>query len=119
MPYRDLGDVLAFINRRERPLALYLFTNDKKLQDHVLKNTLSGGCASMIACCMRGSTTCRSAVSATAAWATITHGRAFEELSKMRPVFKQFSHTAIAACSIRRTAKVFATIYKLAIKLKI
>lgn len=43
MPYDKLDDVLEFINARERPLALYLFTNNKETQDRVIKNTLSGG----------------------------------------------------------------------------
>lgn len=43
LPYDSLDEVLAYINRREHPLALYLFSNDHGVQDHVVKNTLSGG----------------------------------------------------------------------------
>ena len=43
MTYRSIEEVLDYINERERPLALYLFTRDKALQDRVIKNTLSGG----------------------------------------------------------------------------
>jgi coniferyl-aldehyde dehydrogenase len=41
--YKKIDDVLAYINRHERPLALYLYSNDKKLQENVLANTISGG----------------------------------------------------------------------------
>ncbi len=43
MAYRELDDVLAFINRRERPLALYLFSNDSSAEERVLGETSSGG----------------------------------------------------------------------------
>ena len=43
MSYRSVDEVLAYINARERPLALYLFTHDRALQERVLYNTLSGG----------------------------------------------------------------------------
>ena len=44
-PYRDLQDVISFINARERPLALYYFGNDKAEQDKVINETISGGVA--------------------------------------------------------------------------
>ena len=45
IPYDDLDQALRFINRREKPLALYLFTRSKKTKSKVL-NTCSfgGGC---------------------------------------------------------------------------
>ncbi|GAB3100965.1 coniferyl aldehyde dehydrogenase [Aestuariicella hydrocarbonica] len=42
-PYDTIDDVIAYINSHERPLALYLYSNNKPLQDHVIYNTLSGG----------------------------------------------------------------------------
>jgi coniferyl-aldehyde dehydrogenase len=42
-PYSQLSEVLEYINGNERPLALYLFSKDKSIQDFVIKNTLSGG----------------------------------------------------------------------------
>ena len=41
--YDDLEEAIAFINNRERPLALYLMSFNHKTQDTVLKNTHSGG----------------------------------------------------------------------------
>ena len=45
IPYDDLDQALRFINRQEKPLALYLFTRSKKTKAKVL-NTCSfgGGC---------------------------------------------------------------------------
>ena len=41
--YRHIDDVLQYINERPNPLALYLFSNNRSLQEHVLSQTLSGG----------------------------------------------------------------------------
>jgi coniferyl-aldehyde dehydrogenase len=41
--YDDLDQALAFINARERPLALYYFGDDAAEQQRVLSETISGG----------------------------------------------------------------------------
>jgi len=41
--YRDLDEVLAYVNERDRPLGLYVFTNDRKTEEKVLYGTISGG----------------------------------------------------------------------------
>ena len=41
--YRDLDEVIAYVMQRDRPLALYLFTNDKPTEDRILSRTISGG----------------------------------------------------------------------------
>ncbi|MFK7976068.1 MAG: coniferyl aldehyde dehydrogenase [Halioglobus sp.] len=41
--YDDIDEAIAFINERERPLALYYFGKDKKEQDKVIAETISGG----------------------------------------------------------------------------
>ena len=43
IPYDKLEDALAFINERDRPLALYYFGYDKGEQQRVLHETHSGG----------------------------------------------------------------------------
>lgn len=43
IPYAGLGEAMDFINRRPRPLALYVFTNDRSVEDAVLRGTVSGG----------------------------------------------------------------------------
>jgi coniferyl-aldehyde dehydrogenase len=49
-PYATLDDAISFINAGERPLALYVFTDDEQLADRVLAQTTSGGaCVNAIA----------------------------------------------------------------------
>ena len=43
LTYRHLDDALAQINARPQPLALYLFSRDRGVQDRVLNGTSSGG----------------------------------------------------------------------------
>ncbi|BDD04132.1 aldehyde dehydrogenase family protein [Aureibacter tunicatorum] len=41
--YSDLDDVIHLINRKEKPLALYIFGKNRKAIDKVINNTSSGG----------------------------------------------------------------------------
>ena len=43
VPYDRIEDALAFIAEHERPLALYCFTGDRRMQEQVLGGALSGG----------------------------------------------------------------------------
>jgi coniferyl-aldehyde dehydrogenase len=43
LPYRDLDEAIAFVAARERPLALYCFSNDRRTQRRVLDGAISGG----------------------------------------------------------------------------
>ena len=43
LPYKDQGEVSAYINQRDRPLAFYPFTQDKQLQSYYLDHVMSGG----------------------------------------------------------------------------
>ncbi|WP_017300596.1 aldehyde dehydrogenase [Nodosilinea nodulosa] len=42
LTYRDLGDAIAAINQRPKPLALYLFSRDRQVQAQVLDRTTAG-----------------------------------------------------------------------------
>lgn len=45
MTYKNLDEIIAQIKARAKPLALYLFTNDKHVRDSVLtKVSFGGGC---------------------------------------------------------------------------
>ncbi|MFN8210845.1 MAG: aldehyde dehydrogenase family protein [Bacteroidales bacterium] len=44
MEYDDLDKVISFINSREKPLALYVFTTDRTVKKKVLRFTSSGAC---------------------------------------------------------------------------
>ncbi len=41
--YKSLDEALEYVKERPRPLALYLFSHNKKEQDHVVKTTHAGG----------------------------------------------------------------------------
>lgn len=41
--YTDVAEAIAIINQRPKPLALYLFSRNKSLQERVLQETSSGG----------------------------------------------------------------------------
>jgi aldehyde dehydrogenase (NAD+) len=43
LTYNSLDDVIARINARPKPLALYLFTQDKAIEEKVMQETSSGG----------------------------------------------------------------------------
>lgn len=42
IPYKNLDDILARITKQPKPLTLYIFSNDKNIQDKVRKQTSSG-----------------------------------------------------------------------------
>ncbi|HWU65344.1 MAG TPA: coniferyl aldehyde dehydrogenase [Ensifer sp.] len=42
IPYDTLEDATAFVRARPRPLALYIFTNDRSTQRRILETTISG-----------------------------------------------------------------------------
>ena len=43
LPVADMGDAIDFVNQREKPLALYVFSEHEAVQDRVLDETSSGG----------------------------------------------------------------------------
>jgi len=42
VPVDDLDSAIEFVNARDNPLALYVFSQNKKFQRNVVENTLSG-----------------------------------------------------------------------------
>ena len=43
IPYQNLDQVISEINRRPKPLALYVFSNSKKISDAIAQQTSAGG----------------------------------------------------------------------------
>lgn len=41
--YETIDEAIAYVNSKDRPLGLYLFTNDDRIQEKVLYSTISGG----------------------------------------------------------------------------
>lgn len=42
-PYTETAEVIRYIRQRPKPLALYIFSEDKEFQNRILANTSSGG----------------------------------------------------------------------------
>ncbi|WP_394845390.1 aldehyde dehydrogenase family protein [Pendulispora brunnea] len=51
--YDSLDEAIAYVNGRERPLALYVFANDEQVAEDILARTISGG-ACINACAAHG-----------------------------------------------------------------
>ena len=43
LPVADMNEAISFVNDRPKPLALYLFSNDKKMRRKVIDETSAGG----------------------------------------------------------------------------
>ncbi len=117
-PYDDIDDVIEYINTNERPLALYLYSNDKKLQDKVIYNTLSGGMCindSMFHVAQHDMPFGGIGNSGMGHY----HGQeGFQEFSKMRPIFKQASISGVLAMA-PPYGKTFEKMYNMMIKFRL
>jgi coniferyl-aldehyde dehydrogenase len=87
--YRNKEEVAAYINRHDRPLALYPFTQDKALQDFYITQVMSGGVSvndALLHVAQHDLPFGGSGPSGMGHY----HGReGFETFSKLRPVFYQ------------------------------
>jgi len=96
-PYDDLDEVIEYINRHERPLALYLYSDDRATQDKVIHNTLSGGVClndGMLHVAQHDMPFGGIGNSGMGHY----HGEeGFNEFSKLRPVFRQAKKSGILA----------------------
>ena len=89
--------MIDYINSNERPLALYLYSNDKQAQDKVVQNTMSGGVClndSMLHVAQHDMPFGGIGNSGMGHY----HGEeGFNEFSKLRPIFKQAKKSGIPA----------------------
>ena len=97
IPYDNLDEVIDYINKNERPLALYLYSDDKAAQNKVIHNTLSGGMClndSMLHVAQHDMPFGGIGNSGMGHY----HGEeGFKEFSKLRPIFKQAKKSGILA----------------------
>ncbi|MBN2398614.1 MAG: coniferyl aldehyde dehydrogenase [Deltaproteobacteria bacterium] len=116
--YTNIDECIGYINAHERPLALYLFTNDRELQKKVYMNTMSGGVC-INDCTMHG-------VQHDLPFGGIGnsgmgqyHGyEGFLEFSKLRPVFIQAARPLSGALLSPPYGRVFKMMYNLLIKIR-
>jgi coniferyl-aldehyde dehydrogenase len=87
MGYRDDKEPIAFINKRDRPLALYWFGRNNAARDEVLMHTVSGGVT--VNDCLFHFTQINQPMGGVGASGTgAYHGEwGFDNLSKLKPVF--------------------------------
>ena len=117
IPYDSMDEVINYINRHERPLALYLYSNDRNLQQRIIYNTLSGGMCindNVFHVAQHDMPFGGIGNSGMGQY----HGReGFNEFSKLRPVFHQtrFSRIPLLAPPYGHR---FDTIFKLLLKLR-
>ena len=91
--YRTLDEAIAFINARERPLALYPFSNDRRSIERILRDTLAGG-VSVNDTLTHFAITSLPFGGVGASGMGAYHGRAgFDAMSKQLPVFWQAGRT--------------------------
>ncbi len=116
--YRRLDDVLAYVNAHERPLALYLFTGDKKRRERVLQQTMSGG-VSINDCAMHVAQHDLPFGGIGNSGMGQYHGfEGFLEFSKLRPVFEQAAKPLGAAFLYPPYGRLFECVYNLLIRLR-
>jgi len=116
--YRALEEAVAYINAGERPLALYLFTNDETVQETVLNSTMSGG-VGINDCAMHVAQHDMPFGGIGNSGMGQYHGyEGFAEFSKLRPVFRQAARPLGAAFLYPPYGKVFDGIYKALIKMR-
>ncbi|RXH01552.1 coniferyl aldehyde dehydrogenase [Bradyrhizobium zhanjiangense] len=94
--YRDPADAIAFVNARDRPLALYWFGKDSNARDEVLARTISGGVT--INDCLFHFTQINQPMGGVGASGTgAYHGEwGFRTFSKLKPVFYRSKFNRLA-----------------------
>ena len=96
MAYQHIDDVLGYINSKDRPLALYLFSNDKQLQDKVINKTRSGGVCLNDAALHVGQNDMPFGGAGESGMGQYHGTEGFIAMSKLRPVFKQARFSPLA-----------------------
>jgi coniferyl-aldehyde dehydrogenase len=85
--YRSLDEVIGYVNGKDRPLGFYVFTNEKAVEDKLLRSTISGG-VTINHCMLHVAQHDLPFGGVGASGMGQYHGHeGFLELSKLRPVF--------------------------------
>ena len=97
LTYRNLDQVIEYVAQRDRPLALYAFTNDRARREKLLYGTLSGG-VTINNCILHVAQHDLPFGGVGSSGIGQYHGReGFVEFSKMRPVF---THPRVSLLSL-------------------
>ncbi len=94
--YRDAKEPIAYVNRHERPLALYWFGRDRAAREAVLSRTVSGG-VTVNDCLFHFTQINQPMGGVGASGSGAYHGEwGFNTLSKLKPVFYRSSLNRLA-----------------------
>jgi coniferyl-aldehyde dehydrogenase len=115
--YKNLDEVISYINAKDRPLALYIFSNDKAQQKRILLNTISGG-VTINNCMLHVGQHDLPFGGVGASGIGHYHGHdGFVEFSKMRPVFTEPKFSSAESMFPPYTKK-HSTIFNMLLKFK-
>lgn len=93
---RDADEAIAFINKRDRPLALYWFGRDRNARDEVLARTISGG-VTINDCLFHFAQVSQPMGGVGASGTGAYHGEwGFRTFSKLKPVFYRSKFNRLA-----------------------
>jgi coniferyl-aldehyde dehydrogenase len=110
LTYRDLDEVVAYVNSKDRPLGFYVFTHDPKAEEKLLYGTISGG-VTVNNCMLHVAQHDLPFGGVGASGMGHYHGyEGFLEFSKLRPVFTQPKLSALETLYppyTRRHSRVF------------
>jgi len=94
--YKDASEPISYINRHDRPLALYWFGKDDAARDEVLARTVSGG-VTVNDCLFHFAQTNQPMGGVGASGTGAYHGEwGFKTLSKLKPVFYRSAFNRLA-----------------------
>ena len=89
MTYQHIDEVLDYINGQDRPLALYLFSDDKAMQAKVINKTRSGGVCLNETTLHVGQQDMPFGGVGESGMGQYHGAEGFMAMSKLRPIFKQ------------------------------
>jgi len=96
LAYRDAAEAIAFVNARDRPLALYWFGKDRSARDEVLARTISGG-VTVNDCLFHFAQINQPMGGVGASGTGVYHGEwGFRTFSKLKPVFYRSKFNRLA-----------------------
>ncbi|MCU0529288.1 MAG: aldehyde dehydrogenase family protein [Cyanobium sp. Prado107] len=96
-PYREAAEVIAYVNGHDRPLAFYPFTNDKRLAQRYITEILSGSVGINEAIVQVGQHDLPFGGVGASGMGHYHGYEGFLTFSKLRPIFRQGSFSAIQA----------------------
>jgi len=96
MTYNHISEVLDYINTKDRPLALYLFSDDKAMQADVINKTRSGGVCLNDTTLHVGQHDMPFGGVGESGMGQYHGAEGFMAMSKLRPIFKQARNPSLS-----------------------